>query len=669
MSSDHHIKTHLDAAKSSLQSGKFDDAIGHADTVLKDFERHMEALYIKAAAQRYAKRHRAALDTLSQLKQSAPEYGRAFQEEGYNYRELGEIANALQAFHQACVLNPGLEGSWKAQADILSSQGHHTEAANAQGFYERLKKLPSALHAVTNLLYEDELLRAEQLCKRFLQNDKRNVEGIRLLAAIAQRMGETAQANFLYETALELSPNNVMVRMDYVEFLRLTQKPTKALDHAKFLHDKYPDNSMLQNSYAVQNMLVGDYDTAFELFDKILSVTPNNLGVLISKGNALKTTGRQDEAIESYRAAYRIKPNFGDAYFSLANLKTYRFSDDEIQAMQMAVKAQNDTLQNQAHFYFSLGKAFEDRKNYETSFQYYEQGNTVKRQLSRYDADVMSAEMRAQIDHCTEDLFTKKTGLGHDAPDPIFIVGLPRAGSTLLEQILASHSQIDGTLELPNILTLSHKLRNYRGPNSQEAGQAVYPQNLYNLPSQMLKEFGQAFIEDTRVHRKNAPFFIDKMPNNFRHIGLIRLILPNAKIIDARRHPMACCFSGFKQHFAEGQGFTYGLRQIGQYYRDYVELMDHWDSVLPSAILRVQYEDVVADTETQVRRMLDYLGLPFEQACIDFHKTDRSVRTASSEQVRQPIFKSGLEQWRNFEPWLDPLKTALGPVLERYPIN
>ncbi len=266
----------------------------------------------------------------------------------------------------------------------------------------------------------------------------------------------------------------------------------------------------------------------------------------------------------------------------------------------------------------------------------------------------MSEELAKQQAVCTSELFARHEGAGHPAPDPIFILGLPRAGSTLLEQILASHSQVDGTLELPNILSLAHRLR------GRKAGQSRYPEILHDLAPERFAQFGEDFIENTRIHRQGAPFFIDKMPNNFRHIGLIHLILPNATIIDARRDPMDCCFSGFKQLFAEGQEFTYGLNEVGRYYADYVSLMDHWDTVLPGKVLRVQHEDVLDDLEGQVSRMLDHCGLPFEQACVDFHKTDRAVRTASSEQVRKPINRSGQNAWKPYEPWLDDLKSALG---------
>jgi hypothetical protein len=317
---------------------------------------------------------------------------------------------------------------------------------------------------------------------------------------------------------------------------------------------------------------------------------------------------------------------------------------------------------DRVYLQFALGKAHEDRSEFETAFRHYASGNALKKSLGTYDASTMSEDLEAQREVCTRELFDRRKGTGHDAPDPVFIVGLPRAGSTLLEQILSSHSQVDGTLELPNILSLSQRLRR-RG---RQGDNSPYPQVLNELSDNELESFGKEYIEDTRIHRQDAPYFIDKMPNNFRHIGLIHLILPNAKIIDARRHPMACCFSGYKQLFAEGQEFTYDLSDMGRYYKDYVELMKHWDKVLPGRVLRVHYEDVVADIDAQVRRILDYCGLPFEEACISFYETERSVRTPSSEQVRQPIYQSGLEQWRNFEPWLTPLEEALGPALTAY---
>ena len=404
-------------------------------------------------------------------------------------------------------------------------------------------------------------------------------------------------------------------------------------------------------------MQTGDYDRAFELFDAVLVKLPRDPATLTSKGHALKTLGQTDEAITSYQAAVSAKPDHGDAYYALANLKTYKFENSEIDAMRAQAARPDLAFMDRVHLSFALGKALEDREDYEASFKHYDEGNALKRAQTRYSADAMSRELAAQKSACTADLFAKHEGTGYDAPDPIFILGLPRAGSTLLEQILASHSQIDGTLELPNILALAHRLR------GRKAGQSRYPEILHELTAEQLTTFGEQFIEQTRIHRQGAQFFIDKMPNNFRHIGLINLILPNAKIIDARRDPMDCCFSGFKQLFAEGQEFTYGLEEVGRYYADYVDLMDHWDAALPGKVLRVQHEDVLDDVEAQTRRMLDFIGVPFEDACLEFHKTDRAVRTASSEQVRQPINRKGQDAWKPFEPWLKPLKQALAGTL------
>jgi tetratricopeptide (TPR) repeat protein len=412
--------------------------------------------------------------------------------------------------------------------------------------------------------------------------------------------------------------------------------------------------------YANENLAVGNFDEALLIYEALLGSMPNNPGVNLTYGHALKTIGRQDDAIAAYRAAYQVRPDYGDAFWSLANLKTYRFTDAEIAQMRTREASPLVALEDRYHLCFALGKALEDRGDYADSFACYERGNQLKRDELRYTPERLSKEMRAQRELVSRKVLDRLAGAGWPAPDPVFIVGLPRAGSTLLEQILASHSQVEGTMELPNILALAHKLerRHVIGEEPE------YPANLADLSAEDVTRFGEEFIRDTQIYRKQGtPFFIDKMPNNFRHIGLISLILPNAKIIDARRSAMGCCFSGFKQLFAEGQEFTYGLTEVGTYYRDYVALMDHWDQVLPSKVLRVRYEEVVADLETQVRRLLDFCELPFEQACLDFHQTDRAVRTASSEQVRQPLYKSGVDQWENFSDFLDPLREVLGPEL------
>lgn len=644
----------LKAAQSALQSGRFADALDLASDVLAADRGNTEARYMAAVACRYLRRFDHAADHLQQLHTAMPEYGRAWQEQGHLELARGDEVAALAAFTRATRFNPALSASWREQARLLHKAGRTDEAKAAAAQFERLGKLPRELLAVTNHLHEGRLLRAEEICRHFLRRNPRHVEGMRLLAKIGVELGILDDAEFLLESAVAFEPENVQLRLDYIDILRRRQKFEQARSEAEALHSRDPDNVLFQSQLAIESMQTGDFQRAFELFDSVLERLPGDPATLTSKGHAQKTLGQSAGAIASYRGAIAAKPDHGDAYYALANLKTYRFEDHEIEAMREQVARPDLGFMDRVHLSFALGKALEDRGEYEDSFRFYDAGNALKRAQTRYSADAMTRELARQRALCTAELFEKHAGGGHPAPDPIFILGLPRAGSTLLEQILASHSQIDGTLELPNILALAHRLR------GRKAGQSRYPEILHELGDDQLAAFGEQFIAETRIHRQGAPFFIDKMPNNFRHIGLIHLILPNAKIIDARRAPMDCCFSGFKQLFAEGQEFTYGLTEIGRYYADYVELMDHWDTVLPGKVLRVLHEDVLDDLEGQTRRMLEFLGLEFEPACLEFHKTDRAVRTASSEQVRRPINRAGQGAWKPYEPWLGPLKQALG---------
>ena len=616
---------------------------------------------MRAVCHRYLREFDAALATLASLKGLAPENGRAHQEEGHAYRDSGRIDDALRAYGWACRFNPALVASWREQVRILSSRGRGQQAAQAKAQLDYLERLPKPLVAVIDLISQGKLLKAEDICRQFLQKAPHHVEAMRLLADIGVRLGVLTDAEFLLESAHRLDPANVRVHIDYIGVLRKRQKFAIALDQARQLLDSSPQNPQFQSIYAIECLQTGDYDSALSLFDKVLEQMPADPVTLTSKGHVYKTRGEYDESVHSYRAALESHPQHGEAWYSLSNLKVYAFDDGELKRMH--AQARNDSLSHadRVHLNFALGKAYEDREDFETSFRHYEQGNRLKKQRSTYTAENMTADLHAQQRVCSAEALARGASVGHPAGDPIFVVGLPRAGSTLLEQILSSHSKIDGTLELPNILSLSQQLRR-RGRLGDEPG---YPEILTALSDEELGAFGRQYIDDTRIHRKDAPFFVDKMPNNFRHIGLIHLILPNAKIIDARRHPMACGFSGYKQLFAEGQEFTYDLGDLGRYYRDYVKLMDHWDAVLPGKVLRVQYEDVVADLEGQVHRLLDYCGLDFEPACLSYHLTDRAVRTPSSEQVRQPIFTSGLDYWRNYERWLDPLRETLGEEVRR----
>ena len=647
-------------AKAALQAGDFGGAMAACEAALALDADHRDALYVLAVAQRYGKHLAEALVTCARLLRVDPAYGRAYQEQGHCLRAAGRDDEALEAYQNATQHNVSLLASWRALAEYHARAGRGEAAKFARGQCAYLESLPPELQAVISFIQEKRLVKAERLCRAFLQKHRHHTEAMRLLAEIGTKFNSYDEAEFLLESCVVIEPDNTNAHYDYVNVLHKRQKFADALTQATALRGKAPDRPQFDLLYATQNLAVGNFDEALAIYTRQLRQMPDNPSLHLTQGHALKTIGRQGEAIAAYSEAYRLRPDFGDAYWSLANLKTYRFDDGVIAQMAACEAAPGTALADRYHLCFALGKALEDKGEYGPSFTYYERGNRLKRDEVQYDWRKLHAEMDLQAAHCTRDLFARLAGAGHAAADPIFIVGLPRAGSTLLEQILSSHSMVEGTMELPNILALAHKLDGRRRIDEE----ARYPANLGELSAEELTAFGAQYIRDTAIHRKDGtPFFIDKMPNNFRHIGLIHLILPNAKIIDARRGAMGCCFSGFKQLFAEGQEFTYGLEEVGRYYRDYVALMDHWDSVLPGKVLRVRYEDVVADLEPQVARILDYCGLPFEDACLRFHESTRAVRTASSEQVRKPIFTSGVDQWEHFSTYLDPLRAVLGPEL------
>ena len=530
-----------------------------------------------------------------------------------------------------------------------------------------LTSLPSELRTVIGYLSAGKIQDAERLCKYFLREHKTHAEGMRLLAEVLTRKNILDEAQFILETLHELEPEHLPAAIQLFHVVMRRQRFHSAFDIAKKLRDKYPqDEDQIKKAYAAACFAVGRISEAENLYRELRAQFPSDHLIPISQGHIFNSNGDRSAAIDAFVASSEIKADHGDAYWSLANTKSYRFESEQITAMRELEQRTDIGELDRIQICFALGKAYEDADQFEDAFEFYARGNRLKLPSTHFDVEQLIKRIDAQINVCTRDLFTQLADTGLKAPDPIFIVGLPRAGSTLLEQILASHSLVDGTMELHNILDLAKRLR---GRDAGVKAEPRYPRILGELDTSMFESFGQQFIDQTRVYRSSAPHFIDKMPNNFFHIGLIKLILPNAKVIDARRHPMACCFSGFKQLWGEGQEFSYGLEQIGTYYRQYVRLMTHWDEVLPDFVLRVQHEDVVDDLEGQVRRLLDFCGLPFESACLDYHKTDRTVRTPSAEQVRQPIYRSGLDQWRNFEKHLDPLKAALGEeLLEAYDI-
>ena len=653
----------LALAKDLIQAARFDEAESELlELVDHELEPHLEvqALYMLVVSRRYMQDFDGALASADRLLQLRPDYGRAHQERGHACLAMQQLDKAADAFAAAVECHPGLVASWRSLERLHTAAGREQQARFARAQLEYLSELPSELLGVIDLTQEGHLLQADQLCRQFLQQNKHHAEAMRLLADIGIRLRVYDDAEFLLESCVELAPDNIRARGDYVKILNRKGKFRQAYDEARILDERQPQNPAWKLGMASALMGLGRVDEAIMLYEDNVERTENKPGLQVMLGHAYKARGEFDRAIDAYHAACAEQPDYGDAYWSLANTKTYAFDDDELDRMRNHESHGGIAVDDRIHLCFAIGKALEDRDDYGASFEYYERGNRLRQAQSGYHPGRTSDLVQRQIDICTRELFDERGDLGCQRPDPIFIVGLPRAGSTLLEQILASHSMVDGTMELHEILGLAQRLG---GRNA--GGEPAYPKNLWELEENYFARFGDKFIDDTRAYRGEAPFFIDKMPNNFMHIGLIRLILPNAKVIDARRHPLACGFSCFKQLFGEGQDFTYGLEAIGRYYSDYVRLMDHWDDVLPGFVLRVNHADVVDDLEAQVRRMLEFCGLPFEDACLEFHKTDRSIKTPSSEQVRQPIFRSGLDYWRDYEQWLAPLKEALSPDIRR----
>ncbi|MBA6340457.1 sulfotransferase [Colwellia sp. MB02u-10] len=650
----------LKSIQQLIQTTKFNDAITQSKQLQKqttDQQLQIELWYLIAVAQRYAKTIPAALSSINALLKLDETHSRANQEQGFIYLALDEPALAKISFEKAVKLNPSLVASWQALIHLYRDAKQQDNVQKAANQLEKLKKLPPALLAVTELMHEGKLLKAEQICRHFLQDNKRHIDGMCLLAEIGVELKIYDDAEFLLASALELAPNHINARSQYLNLLIRLGKYKVAEQQVEKLLAIQPDNLSFKVAKASALTGLGKIEQAIILFEQAVEQNDQVAGFQLQLGHALKTKGDIKKAITAYQKAYQLNPSYGDAFWSLANTKTYRFSDEEIAQMQTQQNNKALALTDKVQLHFATGKAFEDREDYNQAFQAYQEGNKLQHAHSGFDITKVEQQVAEQIKYCTAELFESRGTLGLNLPDPIFIVGLPRAGSTLLEQILASHSQVDGTMELHNILGLASRLRGRS--HSQSDQEAQYPKNLNEINPEYFKRFGQQFIDETQVYREKAPLFIDKMPNNFLHIGLIRLILPNAKIIDARRSPMACCFSGFKQLFAEGQDFSYDLEDMGRYYQAYLKLMAHWDDVLPDYVLKVNHEDVVDDLETQVRRMLDFCGLEFEQSCVDFHKTKRNIKTPSSEQVRQPIYKSATEQWRHFEPYLTPLKKVL----------
>jgi tetratricopeptide (TPR) repeat protein len=640
------------------KGGRHAEALVAAEALAVTAPQDRDLLYLIAANQRCLNRIHEALETLRRLEQLDPRFSLLYQERGYCYTTLRDAPRAIEAFLRSADINPALEKTWSMLERLFRMTGDARNAAAAAEHISSLKNLQPEVVRAGSLFSDGDLSAAENILQAYLRISSDDVEALRLLARIQHQRAVLGEAESLLEAALEVKPYYVAARLDYVRVLIDRQKYLRAREETDTLLRLEPGNRDYLSLYAAACVGLGEHESAIARYRELLAASPASADLHVSLGHSLKAVGRKKEATESYQMAAAARPSFGDAWWSLANLKTYSFSQNEIVQMRAEEAAPGTDPVDRYHLCFALGKALEDRNEFAESWQFYERGNALKRAESRYHPDITETNTRKQVEVCTAQFFGARVGVGEPNFDPIFIVGLPRSGSTLIEQILASHSLVEGTHELSDIQRIVVEIRGLEDNR--------YPAALAELAPEEFRRLGERYITDTRAYRQGKPFFIDKMPNNFCHIGLIHLMLPNAKIIDVRRDPMACCVSNLRQLFAKGQEFTYSIEDIARYYRTYLELMRHWDAVFPGRILRIWYEDVVEDLEGNVRRILGFCGLEFEPTCVEFYKTERSVNTASSEQVRRPIFLGGLFQWRNYEPWLGPLKDKLDDALIRY---
>lgn len=592
-----------------------------------------------------------------------PGVARAHTMLGHALARLGDGAGALGAFERAVVVDRTDPEAWRALGDQRGAAG---DTAGADAAYAAGLKVSShnpRLVEAAGALAAGKLAVAEPILRAFLMAYPTDVAAIRMLAELAGRLGRYADAEALLTRAVELSPSFDAARHNLALMLYRQNKAADALPHLERLGAGDPANPMIRNLHAAALGQVGEYERAVAIWEELLANYPNQPKAWMSYGHALKTLGRAGDAVAAYARAVASQPGLGEAWWSLANMKTYRFGPDEIAAMEAQLGGEIDA-EDRLHFEFALGKAAEDGRDHAAAFDRYARGNALGREANGYDADATTASVDRAVALFTSAFFAARAGGGDPVPDPIFVVGLPRAGSTLVEQILASHSQVEGTMELPEMVAIARRIggRNKPGEISR------YPEALGYLTPGERTALGAEYLASTRIYRKTArPFFIDKMPNNWAHVGLIHLILPNAKIVDARRHPMANGFSAWKQHFARGQGFTYDLTDLGRYWRDYARAMGGIDRALPGRVHRVIYERMVTDTKAEVRALLAYCGLPFEPACLTPHKTERAVRTPSAEQVRRPIHAQAVDEWQHYAAMLQPLSAALGDALDAYP--
>ncbi|MDB5581474.1 MAG: tetratricopeptide repeat protein [Bradyrhizobium sp.] len=651
---------HADISAASAVLGTDPERAGElARNALRAAPDDPRALLVLASSLRRLGDVEAAKELLVRLAARFPRAPLTQYELGLTHAALHEDRAAIASLERAVQLQPDLADAWKALGDLYFIRGDEQRARTAFAGYERATIVSPGLKVVGDRLMAGEPREAELLLRAHLTGHPDDVEALGLLARAVARQDREAEAEALFDLCLRQDPGNDGIRFSYAEILFRRNKGEGALSVLRSLVAKDSEHPAYRNLLAATLDLTGEHDEAIRLYEGLIAQFKNQARIWLNYGHALRNVRQPERTIAAYRTAIALRPDLGEAYWSLANLKHVAFTAQE-EASMLACAEAAPSIPDRFHVHFALGKALEDRGDYEGSFRHYAAGANLRRNQSPYDAEHHAQRLQAIAKVATPTFFAKRVTGGFASDEPIFIVGLPRAGSTLVEQILASHSAIEGTRELSELGLIAADLG---GAGSSQG----FPEALAALSPQQRSVLGQAYIERTRVYRKlGRRFFIDKTPDNFLHIPLIELLLPNARIIDVRRHPMAACFSAFKQHFHRGQDFSYDLEDLGRYYCNYIALMAHFDEVLPGRIHRVLYEDLIADAEQEVRRLLDYCLLPFEESCLRFYENRRAVRTASSEQVRQPLHGHALEHWRHYEPWLAPLSAVLGECIDNW---
>ena len=644
-----------------VHRGELEHAEGLCRALLQKFPRDVNIVGMRGAVLTKLKRFDEAETSLRQAIRLAPTFAKPHEDLGFVLLELKRPREAADVLRKAVRLDPGLEQGWFNLGKALAMLGFGKDADEAfeKSFAlnpERGKLALAAEHHKAGRFEE-----AERLYREIIRANPKNVDAIRLLGRVALSAGRHNDAERLFQRAIRLAPDFSGAMTDLARLLKEQNRFDEAIEWCERMVELEPGNPQAHFQLAGTLAPAALTYRAIGAYERALELAPTFPGARLGLGHVLKTVGRQEEAVEAYRECIRLRPDSGESYWSLANLKTYRLSDEDVAEMEKRLQQDDLTHQSRVNFTFAMAKALEDRGDFERAWHYYAEGNLAQRKEEKYDpvgAEVMNDAIIEVFDRA---FLEKNAGLGNPDPSPIFVIGLPRSGSTLIEQILASHSQVEGTSELPYVGRVATSL------NRNRADGVNYPEAMRELAAEHLQALGQDYLDLAALHRaEGTPRFIDKMPNNFPAVGFLHLVLPNAKIIDARRHPLDSCLGCFRQLFAKGQTFTYDLTDIGEYFLDYQRMMDHWHAVLPGRVLTVQYEELVNDVDNQVRRLLDYCDLPFEESCLRFYETDRPVRTASSEQVRQPIHNRSVGYWRNYAGKLDELRSVLEPVLPRY---